>query len=157
MNKKYHFWSVKKAKMAKNRVLIFGKIMAQIRVFVGEKSIGTRFKTRRCIQIGFWINYKISQILQFFNFSIFIQNIIWMHRRVLKRVPIDFSPTKTLTWAIILPKIRTRFFAIFAFLSNQKWHFLFTVGNLIQHATSSATRESTAKFSSRFEFLSRVK
>ena len=33
--------------MAKNRVLIFGKIMVQVRVFVGEKSIGTRFKTRR--------------------------------------------------------------------------------------------------------------
>ena len=92
----------KKAKTAKNRVLIFCKIMAQIMVFVGEKSIGTRFKTRRCIQIGFWINYKISQILQFLNFSIFIQNPIWMHRQVLKRVPIDFSLTKTLTWAIIL-------------------------------------------------------
>ena len=69
-----------------------------------------------------------------------------MHRRVLKRVPIDFSPTKTLTWTIILPKIRTRFFAIFAFLLDQKWHFLFTVGDLIQHATLSPTRECTAKF-----------
>ena len=57
VNKKCHFWFDKKAKMAKNRVLIFGKIMIQVRVFVGEKSIGTGFKTRRCLQNGFFDEY----------------------------------------------------------------------------------------------------
>ena len=71
----------KRAKMAKNRDLIFGKIMVQVRVFVDEKSIGTRFKTRRCN-------------------------------------------------------------TIFAFLLDQKWHFLFTDDDLIQHATLSAIRIS---------------
>ena len=43
----------KEAKIAKYRVLIVGKIMVQVRFFVDEKSIGTRFKILRCIQIEF--------------------------------------------------------------------------------------------------------
>ena len=55
---------------------------------------------------------------------------------------------------MILPQIRTQFSAIFAFF-ELGGHFLFTVGDLIQHVTLSAIRESTVKFLSRFEFLSR--
>ena len=45
--------------------------MAQVRVFVGDKSLGTRFKTRRCIQIMFWMNIeklkncKICELLKY--------------------------------------------------------------------------------------------
>ena len=111
------FGSTKKKKW---RVLIFGKIMVQVRVFVGKKINWNTFQNPSMHPNRVWINYKISQILQFLNFSIFIQNPIWTHRQVLKHVPIDFSPTKTLTWTIILPKIRIWFFAIFFFFVEPK-------------------------------------
>ena len=66
VNKKCLFWSNKNAKKAKNWVFIFGKIIAQIGVFEGEKSIGTRFKTSRRFQIGFSKNIEKFQNFHFF-------------------------------------------------------------------------------------------
>ena len=66
VNKKCPFWANKNAKKAKNWVFIFGKIIAQIGVFEGEKSIGTRFKTSRRFQIGFSKNIEKFQNFHFF-------------------------------------------------------------------------------------------
>ena len=79
------------------------------------------------------------------------------HLSLLKPIPIDFSRPRTPIHMFICSKTKTQIFAIFAFLMDRKWHFLLTVGHVIQHAELSAIRVSRAEFLSRFEFLSRNK
>ena len=93
----------RKAKMAKNWVFIFGKLMVLVRVFEDEKAIVTR------------INYMISQNWQFWNFSKFIRNPIWMHENVAVKMRISGMWMKWLCSNLARVEINRRLWLFISF------------------------------------------